>query len=81
MNKTMTKNEYQEFLKANASRLWNDKSYTMKHYAEDADSVEILEFDLSMYNIPEVIKRWINVYFTEEFISILSKAWFTTTPH
>lgn len=62
----MTNNEYQEYLKKNASRIYNEEGYTMKNYNEDADNVELLDFDLSMYNLPDDVKMAINSYFMEE---------------
>ncbi len=45
----MTHNQYHEFLAANASRLYAEEGYTMADYKRDADSVEVLSFDLSAY--------------------------------
>lgn len=49
MKVKMTHNEYHDFLAANASRLYTEEGYTMADYKRDADSVEVLSFDLAPY--------------------------------
>lgn len=63
----MTKNEYKKFLEANASRLYNDSSYSMQDYTRDADNVEIIPVDLSEFpQISPKTKELINILFDEE---------------
>lgn len=65
--KRMTRNEFQEYMKANASRLWNEPGYTMADYNRDCDEVEIIPLDLSKYPLlSENSIKWINKLFTEE---------------
>lgn len=48
----MTHDEYLIFLKKNTSRIYDKKdNYWFKQYHEDADKIEILNFDLSDFNI------------------------------
>lgn len=64
----MTNNEYQLFLKSNASKLWTkNNNYGMKEYTKDSLSVEILPFDLEKYNLSTALEKIINSEFTEEF--------------
>ena len=63
----MTNNDYKEFLKVNASRIWNDENYSYKDYCKDADNVEIIPFDLIKYNLSEDIEKNINNYFTNDY--------------
>lgn len=65
----MTHNEYQEFLKKNASRLYNDKDYTMADYKKDADSVFILDFDLEKFGLTDDMKKCINIMFDAESVN------------
>lgn len=62
----MTHNEYQEFLKKNASRLFNDSGYTMADYKKDADSVIVLDFDLEKFGLTDDMKKCINIMFDTE---------------
>lgn len=64
----MTHNEFQEFMKTNASRLYTDPKYRMSDYNRDCDSVEVVDYDLGRFNLSfsgEQLKV-INNYFTEE---------------
>lgn len=63
----MTKNEYKEFLKANAAKLYKESGYIMEQYNADADAVQIKPLDLSKYPLlsAETIK-WLNILFDEE---------------
>jgi len=64
---TMTHNEYSDFLKANASKVWTKDDYGMKEFDEDADRVDILPFDLSEYScLSKETALYINKYFTKE---------------
>ena len=45
----MTHNQYQEFLADNASRLYANEGYTIADFKRDADSVDVLSFDLTLY--------------------------------
>lgn len=63
----MTHNEYQLLLKENANRIYDkNDDYGLKQYTEDADNVEIIGFDLSDYNLPKEIEKYINISFTKE---------------
>ena len=64
----MTHNEYQEFLKKMASKIFSDKNYTYSDYLKDANSIEVLPFNLEKFNLTEDIEKCINVYFKEEYI-------------
>lgn len=66
MKQTMTHNEYQEFLKKNASRLYADPGYTMDDYQRDADGVTILAFELDKFNLTDEMKKVINDAFASE---------------
>ena len=59
----MTHNEYQEFLKQNASRFNNEKGYSMEDYERDADSVDITGFELEQFNLSDEAKVIINKMF------------------
>lgn len=69
----MTHNEFVEYMKANANRLYSEKGYTMAHYNQDCDNVEVLDYDLSRFQLDfsEDQLRVINAYFTEETVSRL----------
>ena len=73
MKKQMTHNEYMEYMKANANRLYTEKGYTMADYNRDCDSVEVLDYDLSRFGLSfsEEQLRVVNSYFTEENVSRL----------
>lgn len=63
----MTRNEYKEYLKACANRMYTESGYTMKDYKTDADSIEIVPLDLSRFPaISEEHVKWINKLFDEE---------------
>ena len=65
--KRMTRNEYQEYMKKCASKLYDGSGYTMKDYNRDCDSVEIIPLDLSKYpQLSENTIKWANMLFTEE---------------
>lgn len=67
--KTVTRNEYIEFVQQCADRYWREDNYTWDDYMEDTDerNFQILPFDLSMYtDITPEIKKWINILFREE---------------
>ena len=59
----MTNNEYQEYIKGLASKVWTDENYTFKQYCEDCDNVEIIPFDLTRFNLPLDIEENINIIF------------------
>lgn len=61
--KKMTHNEYKDYLKANASKIYNVKGYTMDDYMKDANSIEIIDYDLSKYNLPQKIQAIVNKIF------------------
>ena len=65
----MTNNEYQEYIKGLASKVWTDENYTMKQYCEDCDNVEIIPFDLARFNLPSDIEENINIIFHSEYIA------------
>ena len=69
----MTHNEFQEFMKKNANRLYTDPGYRMADYNRDCDSVEVLPYDLGRFHLEfsEEQIRVINAYFTEESASRL----------
>lgn len=48
----MTHNQYQDYLKSIASRIYNEEGYTLKDYQRDAEAVEILGFDLAKFRLP-----------------------------
>lgn len=60
----MTHNEYMEFLKNNASRLYTDKGYSMADYNRDADRVEIIGFDLDRFGFDEKTRGFIDKVFS-----------------
>lgn len=63
----MTHNKYKLFLKQNANRIYDkNDDYGFKEYKKDACSIEIIDFDLSDYNLPIEIEKYINIIFTEE---------------
>lgn len=63
----MTKNEYQEYMKELANKVYSDSNYSIKQYKADLDEVEILPLDLSAYPaIKEKTAKLINALFTEE---------------
>lgn len=63
---TMTHNQYYNFLKTSADRVLTDKNYTISNYLEDCDGIEVIPFDLSVYNLPKDIENVINNILTEE---------------
>lgn len=71
MKVKMTHNEYLEFMKANANRLYAEKGYTMADYNRDCDSVEVQPYDLGRFGLDfsEEQLRVINSYFTEERVN------------
>ena len=65
--KRMTKNEYKEYMKECANRVWTEPGYTMERYNADLDAVEILPLDLSRFpQLSEESVKWINALFEEE---------------
>lgn len=60
----MTHNEYFEFLKKNAERMYTDKGYTMAHYNRDAERVEIIGFDLDRFGFDEKNRGFIDKVFS-----------------
>lgn len=62
--KSMTHNEYKEYLKANASKLYNSNEYTMDDYMRDAESIKVIDYDLSKYQLPKNMQTIINKIFT-----------------
>ncbi len=74
--KEMTHNQYQEFLKANASKLYTDSRYTLEDYKKDADSVVVLDFDLDKYDLADGMKRVVNRFFDTDDVSKQGNALF-----
>ncbi len=65
--KQMTKNEYKEYMKECASKLYNVPGYTMKDYNEELDNVKILPFNLSAFPaLKDITRERINRFFSEE---------------
>lgn len=65
--RTMTKNEYQEFVKECANKYWTVPGYNKKEMDAELDAVEILPFNLSRFSsLSESTKKWINILFKEE---------------
>lgn len=63
----MTKNEYKEFTKECASKLYNQYGYSMKDFERDTGNVDILPLDLSRFpKLSENSVSWINALFSEE---------------
>ncbi len=63
----MTNNDYKEYCKECASRLYNESGYSISDFRRDTDNVEILPFDLSRFpQLSETTIRWINAFFSEE---------------
>lgn len=62
----MTHNEFKNFLEANASKIFNNSDYGYEQYSKDADSIEVLPFNLQSYNIPVEQQTVINNTFTED---------------
>lgn len=63
----MTRNEYNEFCKECASKLYNTPGYSMADFKKDTDAVTIIPLDLSKYTeITDETKKWINALFSEE---------------
>lgn len=63
----MTKNQYKEYMKELAGRVWTDPGYSMEKYNADLDAVTILPLDLSAYpQLSEEKQKWINILFDEE---------------
>lgn len=64
--RTMTKNEYQDFLKECANKYWTVPGYNRKEMDAELDAVEILPFDLKRFNLDPQTEKWINILFKEE---------------
>lgn len=64
--RTMTKNEYKEFLKECANKYWTVPEYNKKEMDAELDAVEILPFDLQRFNLDPETEKWINLLFKEE---------------
>ena len=60
----MTHNEYQEFLKQNANRLYTEKGYTMEHYNRDAERVKIIGFELDQFGFSDKQRMFIDKVFS-----------------
>lgn len=60
----MTHNEYMEFLKKNAERLYNEKGYTMAHFNQDAERVEIIGFHLEQFGFSDKQRTFIDKVFS-----------------
>lgn len=69
MKVEMTHNEYQEFLKNNASRFYTDSNYTMEDYNRDAENVIIKGFELNKFPLTDEMKELINSIFKSERVS------------
>lgn len=69
--RVMTHNQYQEYLKSNVNRLHTEEAYTMENYKKDAARVDVLDFDLSKFNLPwpENIVEAINDLFSSETVN------------
>lgn len=66
--RTMTKNEYQAFLKECVGKYWTVPGYNKKEMDDEFDAVEILPFDLQRFNLDPETEKWINILFNEETI-------------
>ena len=64
--KRMTKNEYKQYMKDCAGRLYSVPGYTMEMYNRDLDEVKILPLDLKRFHFNPTLKKWINKLFDEE---------------
>lgn len=64
----MSHNEYKEFMRTNANRLYDGSGYSMTDYNRDCDNVEVIPFDLSRFGLTfsEEQLKAINAFFTEE---------------
>ena len=69
MKQQMTRNQFQEYLKNNAARFYNEKGYTMEDFKRDADNVEILGFDLDKYGLSAEMQKVINDAFSSESVN------------
>lgn len=69
--RVMTHNQYHDFMTDNANRLYADNNYTMDDYKRDSASVDILDFDLSRFNLSwsESGVSVINELFTYESVN------------
>lgn len=62
----MTKNEYNAFLEKNAERLHTEADYTLQDFKRDAESVQVLGFELSRFQLNEKDCGVINAMFETE---------------
>lgn len=62
----MTKNDYKEYMKQCANKIYTVPEYSLEQYGKDLDAVEILPLDLAKYNLSPEIEKWINKLFDEE---------------
>lgn len=64
---TLTKNQYQDYLKILANRYYSDKDFSIEDYRQKADNVKILDFDLSAFpDISPKTQKYINKFFEYE---------------
>lgn len=67
MNIELTKNQYKDYLKKNASRIYSEAGYSIDDYFQDANNVDIIPFDLSKFpDITPDTAKYINKYFDTE---------------
>ena len=62
----MTKNDYKEYMKQCANKIYTVPEYSLEQYGKDLDAVEILPLDLAKYNLSPEIEKWINKLFDED---------------
>ena len=62
----MTKNEYNEFLRKNAERLQTDADYNLQDFNRDADSAQVLGFNLDNFKFSDVERQIIDKMFDAE---------------
>ena len=62
----MTKNEYQEYLVKLASRLHTDAGYSIQDFQKDAESVNVLGFELDKFNLSDEERQVLNKMFDSE---------------
>lgn len=67
----MSKNEYQEYLNRNAERLHTDANYSLHDYNRDAESVQVLGFELDKFNLTENDCEIVNQMFESDSIDRL----------
>lgn len=61
--RVLSHNQYQAFLQNNATRLYEDVSYTLEDYRRDADGVEVMPFRLEQFGLSSDVQEFINKRF------------------